>query len=174
MRNTWIVFFLMLLAYVWIWKTMKLSSDKSITIRAEAPTFRQNCTTKDIPCIDDCSFLCVENDAKCIGGICQIQDQLIPVPCKEETGGILMIVNDPAPHWACVCTNSTFFRGPDCSELNEDVCEQGMFLYKNRKNFLCLCLPPYHLITIDNKPHCVEKAKLNFFTENIDVKNFVI
>ena len=133
-----------------------------IKIQTKAPTFRQNCTTKEVPCIDDCSFLCVENNAKCVSGTCKSEDELIPVPCNKETGGILMIVNDPVPHWSCICTNSTFYGGDDCGQLNKDVCEQGVFLYKNRNNYLCLCLPPYELITIDNKPHCVEKEMLNF------------
>lgn len=164
MHKTWVVFFLMWLAYVWVWKSSKLQVDNR-QVRAEAPTFRQNCTTKQIPCIDDCSFLCVDRDAQCIDGVCQSREET--VPCKEETGGVLMLIKDPVPRWTCICTNSTFYRGPDCSELNKDVCEHGVFLYVNRYNFLCMCLAPYELVTIDHKPFCVEKAKARFIKETL-------
>lgn len=142
---------------------MKFSPDNNITIKTLAPTIRRTCSNKDVSCIDDCSFLCVENDAKCIAGKCQVEQEIFTkIPCNTETGGILMMVNDPVPHWSCICTNSTFYRGEDCSTLNKDVCEEGVFLYKDQKNYLCLCLPPYELVMIGIKPHCVEKAKIKF------------
>lgn len=166
MYATYFVFLMIWLAYVWVWRDMNLKPHVGkVSIRTDAPTFRSNCSTKKVPCIDDCSFLCVEKDVQCVGGVCQPEAQLNQIPCNAKKGGVLMMVEDPVPHWSCICTDSRFFRGEDCETLNPDVCEHGMFTYKDRKNYLCICLPPYELVVIGTKPHCIEKKLLGFYDE---------
>lgn len=165
MYSTCLIFFMIWIAYAWAWRDMNQRSTGIASIRTDAPTFRQNCNSKKVFCIDDCSFLCVENDAQCVGGVCQPQAELNQISCNEEKGGVRMMVNDPVPHWSCICTDSRFFRGEDCETVNPDVCEHGMFTYTDRKNYLCICLPPYEFIKIGTKPHCVEKKMLGFYDE---------
>lgn len=160
MYAVYFVFLAIWLAYVWTWKGSASRSVVSVRTHA-APTFRQNCSVREVPCIDDCSFLCVDPDAKCIGGVCRPETKQ-PVACNASTGGVLMLSKNPVPEWTCICTDSRFFRGRDCATLNPDVCEHGMFLYQDRRNYECVCPPPYVLIEMDTKPHCVEKKMKNF------------
>lgn len=166
MWSTSLLFFLMWMAFAYMW-WIPLTHRDSSRIQAKAPTFRQTCWTNKVPCINDCSFLCVEKNARCVRGVCRVDDEEVdPLDCKTDKGGIVMMLDDL--HWSCICTDSTFFGGRDCGTLNPDVCEKGVFLYNNRNNFQCLCLPPYELITIDNKPHCEKKAMTKFI--NVSLK----
>lgn len=148
--------------------TVTTSKDLSSNLVVTAPTFQQNCTSKYVPCIDNCDFLCIEKNAKCIGGYCEPTDDLATVACETNYGGILMMSTEPVPHWSCICTHASFFGGKDCSVLNEDVCEHGMFLYNNQNSHTCLCLPPYKLVIIEDKPHCIEKSISKFFPASPD------
>lgn len=157
-----IVYFLLLwIAYAWMWNVLRTAPPTATaSIRAAAPTFRQNCADKEVPCIDDCSFLCLEHDAKCVGGVCETELQ--DIPCNEEKGGVRMMVQNPVPRWVCVCTDSRFFGGEECDTLHPDVCEHGVFMYRGKNCHMCLCMPPYELMTLGGKEHCVEKKMLNF------------
>lgn len=163
------MFLLIWLGFAWIlWSHTTPKSFKNISVHR--PLFRQNCNVNQVPCVDDCEFLCVENDAQCIGGVCRSNPDVIE--CNERTGGVVMAMQEPTLHWLCVCTDSAFFQGPTCDTLKPDVCEHGLFVYEDRDNFQCLCFPPYKLIFIHSKPHCVEKYVINFFSaENSSYEN---
>lgn len=162
MLATWFTFLLMWFAFLWaMWPHSASKSEK--TIQVQKPIFKQNCNVNRVPCIDDCNFLCVEQNTKCIGGICQSNPS--DIECSEKTGGVTMAIKEPTLHWSCICTDSTFFEGDACDTLNPDVCEHGIFVYSDRNHFNCFCYPPYQLIFIHGKPHCVERYVLYFFTE---------
>lgn len=158
--STWTLFFLMWLSFAWILVSTKLDPDDSKHIRVHAPTFQQNCSSKRVPCVNDCSFLCVEKEAECVGGVCRVDRP--EMACEEKTGGLKMMVHDPLPHWTCLCTHPSFYGGEACDVLNPDVCENGAFMYANRDNYYCFCLKPYKRIIINGKPHCVEEAVARF------------
>lgn len=170
MYATCFIFLMIWMAYAWALRDAKETVTTGLAaIQMDAPTFRQNCSAKQVPCVDDCSFLCVENDTQCIGGVCQTR--LNEIPCNAEKGGVRMLVKDPVPHWTCVCTDSRFFGGKDCEKVHPDVCEHGMFVYTDRNNYMCICLPPYEFLKIGTKPHCVEKKMLGFYDELTMTRN---
>lgn len=171
MFTTWFLFLLVWFVFLWaVWPHSVLKSFKSLPI--QKPFFRQNCNVNRVPCIDDCHFLCIEQDAKCIGGICQSNPA--DIECHEKTGGVIMALKEPTLHWSCICTDSTFFEGDACDILNPDVCEQGLFLYSDRNHFDCFCFPPYRLIFIHDKPHCAERHVTYFFSaENESYENYL-
>lgn len=157
------VLFLMLWSvYAWSWQST-VTGHPDFWIRIEGPLFRQNCGVKDVPCIDDCSFLCTEPDAKCIGGMCQVAPP--SVACDKSKGGLPVLLKDPVPHWSCLCTDSRFYGGPACSTLNPDVCENGTFFYMGRLRHVCVCPAPFELLKIDSKPHCVAAEMMGFYDE---------
>lgn len=164
MWAVWLLFLLMWMGFLWTPKPTQTHAK----IQVQEPTFQQNCCTKKIHCVDDCSFLCVENSVKCIGGVC-VPDSHAPIECNTERGGRLMLTNDPVPKWICLCTDETFWSGPACDTLNPDVCEHGAFLYNGRDDFLCLCLEPYKKVIVNGKPHCLENYMVNFFHEDLQV-----
>lgn len=157
-----LVFLMIWTAYAWTCIPSTSTDTTAVILKMDSPVFRQDCSAKQVPCIDDCSFLCTESNVTCVGGTCQTQLNQIP-PCNFKRGGVLMMIPDPVPHWSCICTESRFFGGGDCGTVHPDVCEQGTFLYRNRKHYLCICPPPYELVTIDSKPHCLEKKMTKFF-----------
>lgn len=165
MHVTCFLFLILWLGYVWAWRGGGSSPPKAERIRVNAPIVEQNCSTHEVPCIDDCSFLCIEKRTQCVGGICQPEKALRDIRCNEKTGGVKVMVKDPVPHWTCVCSDSRFFGGDACDELHPDVCERGMFIYKARARYLCMCPPPFELIKIDSKPHCVDEKMMGFYDE---------
>lgn len=167
------LFLLIWIAYAWAWKEFQIIPPKQIDIQIEAPILKQNCSIKKIPCINDCSFLCIENETKCIGGVCQPTRNVTQIACSKKTGGVPMMIQDPVPHWVCICTESRFFGGKACDEQHPDVCEHGTFHYLARRRFICICPPPYELIKIDSKPHCVEKKMFGFYDETTMDRNIL-
>lgn len=165
MYATCLVLLMLWMGYAWTLRDRDSTVTRIASIRMEAPTFQQNCSAKQVPCIDDCSFLCVEKDAQCVGGVCQLMAELDEIPCNAEKSGVRMMVNDPVPHWSCICKDARFFRGEDCETVTPDTCEHGMFAYTDRRNYVCICLPPYEFIQIGTKPHCVEKKMLGFYDD---------
>lgn len=154
----------MWLGYAWVWKSVNLApEDESTSIEVKAPILQRNCGAQEVPCIDECWFLCVEKDAKCVGGICQPERDVQDIECSERTGGVKMMVKDPVPHWTCVCSDSRFYSGDACNVQNPDVCEHGTFFYLSRERYVCVCPPPYELIKIESKPHCVEEKWMGFY-----------
>lgn len=157
------VFFVLWLVLVWtLWQPTRKDLSH---VQVHSPTFRRECFENNVPCVDDCSFLCVERDVQCVGGTCRIQRQA-EIPCRTDRGGMRVMVNEPSPHWICLCTNSAFFSGDDCGTLNGDVCEHGVFLYTDRENNECLCPEPYKRVTLRGKPHCLQKHLATFLAEN--------
>lgn len=163
MYATCFLFLMMWLGYVWAWSDVTPKGDSVIEVRA--PILKQSCDAQEIACIDDCSFLCVEPKTKCIGGVCQVEAALRDIECNEKTGGVRMMVKDPVPHWTCVCSDSRFYGGDACNVLHPDVCEHGTFFYLARRRYVCICPPPYELLKIDSKPHCVQPQMMGFYDE---------
>lgn len=163
MYVTCILFLMLWLGYAWVWKGVTLKDETFIEVKA--PIFKQTCSTKEVACIDDCSFLCVEKNVKCVGGTCEAVKELLDIECSEKTGGVKMLVKEPIPHWVCICSDSRFYSGDACDALNPDVCEHGTFFYLGRERYVCICPPPYELIRIDLKPHCVAKEFIGFYDE---------
>lgn len=166
MAATCLVFLMVWIAYVWsCWTGGKATAwkGKSEAIWIDAPVLKKQCSTKEVPCIDDCSFLCMEKEVACVGGVCQLKDGAShTIPCSEKTG-LRMRVQDPVPHTLCLCTDARFYGGPACDRLNPDVCEKGVFFYFGRLRYVCVCSPPYVLIRINDKPHCLEKKWMRFY-----------
>lgn len=173
MYTTCFLFLIIWIAYAWAWKEFQVTPPKEMAIQIEAPIFQQNCKNKKIPCINDCSFLCIEKESQCIGGVCQPTSNVNQITCSQQTGGVPMMVKHPVPHWVCVCTDSRFYGGKACDELHPDVCEHGTFFYLGRRRNICICPPPYELIKIDSKPHCVEKKMLGFYDETTMNRNIL-
>ena len=165
MTTAWFLLVLLWLFYAWMGLDSARPSSSS-KLQLFEPIFKQSCSSKSVTCVDDCSFLCVENDAKCIGGTCTVKSPQ-PIPCNQEKGGILML--DATPKWICFCTNPTIFSGPDCGQLNPDVCEHGVFIYYKFNQYQCLCPYPYAPKHVDGKVHCVEKHISRFFEESVHV-----
>lgn len=156
---SWVIFLCIWFLFIRFLLSEQNLEDKK-NLKISVPTFKESCLSKKINCINDCSFLCVENDVECVGGVCEIVQQKIP--CEKDTGGLLMMLNDPTPRWQCICTNSTFFTGPNCNQLNPDVCENGTFFYSNAHNYYCSCFEPYEKFELNGKPYCLPKIYRNF------------
>ncbi|GBN19708.1 hypothetical protein AVEN_261791-1 [Araneus ventricosus] len=163
MWSTWSLFFLLWIGFVWIMFTSSSDASRAPRLQLQLPLFKQSCAAKEVKCVDDCSFLCVETGARCVGGVCVLEPE--PLECNADKGGIVMLTNEFARQWICLCTDATFWSGEDCNKLHPDVCEYGIFLYEGRDNFTCLCPFPYRLIHVNDKPHCIEKHVANFFPE---------
>lgn len=159
------VFLLLWCGYAWVWKDIHFAAKDETTIELKAPILQQTCSTHEVPCVDDCSFLCIEKDSECVGGICETKEHVQDIACNRSTGGVRMMVKDPTPHWKCICSDSRFYGGEACDKLNPDVCEHGTFFYSSRYRYICLCLPPYKLLHIELKPHCIDEKLLNFYDE---------
>lgn len=158
-----LVFLLMWCGYAWAWREGSAAKGDEPEIELKAPLLRQTCSTDEVPCVDDCSFLCVERDTECVGGLCQTKEHLQDIACNEKTGGVRVMAMEPTPHWTCICSDARFYGGEACDRLNPDVCERGTFFYLHRSRHVCVCPTPYRLLRIDSKPHCVEERMLNFF-----------
>lgn len=165
MWSTWFVFLLMWIGFTWALLSKK-TKESNTNIKITTLTFKSSCSKKTISCVNVCSFLCVETNAKCINGVCEVQEHTID--CDSWKGGKVMMVNELISYWTCICTNPSFFGGNNFGTLNPDICEHGSFLYKNENTYNCFCPAPYKLLEVNNKPHCVEKkiAK-SFANENI-------
>ncbi|GFW14399.1 uncharacterized protein TNCV_423211 [Trichonephila clavipes] len=137
-------------------------------VQIQIPVFQQNCAAKPIKCVDDCSFLCVEKSVRCVGGVCVLQPNE-PVKCNTEKRGRVMLGKNPVPHWICLCTDATFWSGPECNTLNPDVCEHGVFMYKGRDDYMCICSSPYQKVILKRKHHCSERTLANLFPEEVEV-----
>ncbi|GFS31592.1 uncharacterized protein NPIL_31071 [Nephila pilipes] len=166
MWSAWCLFLLLWMGFVWMMMTSSVPETKS-HVQVQIPVFQQNCAAKSIKCVDDCSFLCVEASTRCIGGVCVLQPDK-PVECHAEKGGMVMLANDPVPYWMCLCTDATYWSGPKCNTLNPDVCEHGVFLYKGREDYMCICPSPYQKVVLKGKPHCLERRLANFFPEELE------
>lgn len=154
----------MWLAFAW----MTFSSPDrptSLSMQVQVPVFKQDCSSKAVPCVNDCSFLCVEQKVSCAGGVCVVDEDVSDIECDTEKGGMLMMTSTPFPKWTCLCTQESIWSGPACNMLNPDVCEHGVFLYRNRNSSLCICPYPYKKIFIRGKWHCLGKPQSNFFPE---------
>lgn len=158
------VFLMLWLAHLWAWKGSPPTGDGDVSIRVDAPMRRADCGREDVPCVDDCSFLCLGKGYECIGGTCRSVEGVRGVACDGEKG-IRMMVHEPRPAWTCVCKDARFYGGEGCDVLNPGVCENGAFAYVSESRFLCVCSPPYELINVDSKPHCVEKKWMGFYDE---------
>lgn len=156
----WFLFLLLWIGFLYL----PTVSKPSPSIRIQEPIYQQNCSAKRIDCVDDCSFLCVERQAQCVGGVCVPKDQG-QLECNKEKGGRLMLTKDPVRSWICLCTDETFWSGPACDMLNPDVCEHGAFLYNGRNDNLCLCPTPYKKVVVKGKPHCLDTVLANFFDD---------
>lgn len=173
MYATCFLFFMLWIAFAWTWKEFPRTPPPERPIHIEAPILQQNCSTKKIPCINDCSFLCIEKESKCIGGVCQVTRNVHQIPCDLKKGGVPMMIKEPVPHWECICTDSRFYGGEACDEIHPDVCENGTFFYMARNRHICICPPPFELLKIESKPHCVEKKMLRFYDESIMDRNLL-
>jgi hypothetical protein len=159
----WFVFFLIVLGLGWALLSPQ-SSKRLTAINVFAPTLKTNCAFKRVACIDDCSFLCVESNAKCIGGTCRVHKE--DTECRTENGGIPVLTGDDLKHWSCLCTDSEIWSGPKCDRLNPDICENGVFMYKGRNRHYCFCPAPYaKLKTADGRIHCVEHYIYRFLED---------
>lgn len=158
----WFAFVLLWMALAWALLSNPHSA-KSKRLRIHAPAIKRSCASQWVSCVDDCSFLCIEPGARCVGGVCQTRKQNIA--CQRNTGGVL-VLNDGA--WTCLCTDNAFYSGPDCGDLNPDVCEHGTFLYSGRDNFYCVCPSPYTKVALDGKPHCLEPWVEKFLPQSGD------
>ncbi|GFR27703.1 uncharacterized protein TNCT_517491 [Trichonephila clavata] len=138
-------------------------------IQIQIPVFQQNCAAKPIKCVDDCSFLCVKILVRCVGGVCVLQSDE-PVKCNTEKGGMVMLAKNPIPYWMCLCTDATFWSGPECNTLNLDVCEHGALMYKSREDYMCICPSPYVKVVLKGKPHCLERTLANFFPKELEMR----
>ncbi|KAG8173845.1 hypothetical protein JTE90_016334 [Oedothorax gibbosus] len=152
----------MWLAFAW----MSVSSADPPTpfhMQIQMPIFKQYCSSQQVKCVDDCSFLCVEKSSKCIGGMCVVDKYPNRIPCDTDKGGMLMMGADQS--WKCLCTEESIWSGPACDRLNPDVCERGVFLYKTRDSAMCVCPFPYKKILVHGKWHCLGNPEYNFFKE---------
>lgn len=166
MWAAWLLFLLLWVGFLW----MPKSSVPVSQIKVQTPVFQQNCSSKQVQCVDDCSFLCVEKQARCVGGVCMTDEQA-PVECNTYKGGRLMLASDSVARWICLCTDETFWSGTSCNDLNPDVCEHGAFLYNARDDYLCICPEPYKKVVLNGKPHCLENHMSNFFQEDVNMLN---
>lgn len=166
----WILFAFMWLAFAWM-SVSSTDTPNMLHMQMQVPVFQQNCTSKTIPCVDDCSFLCVEQKVKCVGGACVVKKDDDPIDCDTEKGGMLMLSSFPTPHWKCLCTNESIWSGPACDTLNPDVCERGVFLYTNRNSEVCLCPFPYRKALVNGKWHCLGKPHTHFFPKGYGMVN---
>lgn len=159
------LFFLLWIGFAWMLLTSSSDVPTATRIQIQHSPSKQNCSAKEIKCVNDCSFLCVEKESRCVGGICVVEQNKLN--CNSKKGGMTILTNDPVNHWTCLCTDSSFWSGKNCDVLNPDVCEHGVFLYEGRNDFTCLCPYPYQMITVNGKPHCVEKHVANFFPDSL-------
>lgn len=157
-----VMFLLALLWFGFVWTTWTTRSSSGNSLQLRAPVSKRNCSEETVDCIDDCSFLCVEPNSKCVGGKC-IPFVSSNKECNRDRGGILVLTRENGlEHWKCMCTHPSIWSGSDCSQLNPDVCENGVYLYNNGQG-TCICSFPYSLLVLNGKPHCVDSAMLNFF-----------
>lgn len=123
---------------------------------------QKHCLDESVSCIDTCDFLCLEPHAKCLGGKCLVSDT--PIDCQTRTGGMVVLTEKHGfLHWTCYCTDSTFYGGPNCSEKVPDVCNHGIFIYKDVNRYRCICNYPYVKVEVNGKPHCLEPSMRGFF-----------
>lgn len=161
MWTAWIVFGLLWVGFAWMSVSPRDLSD-AFPFEIRVPVFQQTCSTKPVPCVDDCSFLCVERTAKCVGGVCAV-DSNQPLDCDTQKGGIPMLSQYPVPTWKCLCTDESIWSGPACNTLSPDVCENGTILYRSRDSIGCLCPKPYKKFLVNRKWHCLDRHVTNFF-----------
>lgn len=169
----WNVVLVFMLLFVIMWILNPTDDSKRTSkrpFRLKERVYRKNCSERTVRCIDDCSFLCTESKATCVGGVCSIRDD--SVDCKTEYGGILVLTQDQnrAHYWKCLCTDSTFYGGEDCGDLVPDVCENGIFLYKKRNVHACVCDFPFVKIVRNDKPYCVKPGTEKFFDSSPALK----
>ncbi|GFY67237.1 uncharacterized protein TNIN_228361 [Trichonephila inaurata madagascariensis] len=128
MWSAWCLFQLLWIGFVWINMTSTVPETMS-HVQIQIPVFQQHCAAKLVKSVDDCSVLCVVKSVPCVGGVCVLQPDE-PVKCNTEKGGMLMLAKNPFPHWMCLCTDATFWSGPECNTSNPDVCEHGVLCTK--------------------------------------------
>lgn len=169
MWSAWLLFLLLWIGFLGTPSHVPINPP----INIHTPIFQQNCSSRQVECVDDCSFLCVEDYTKCVGGVC-VTNENAPIKCNEKRGGRIMLAKDSVSRWMCLCTDETFWSGASCDELNPDVCEHGTFLYNARNDFLCICPEPYKKVLLSGKPHCLEPYMVNFFQENQELVKEVV
>lgn len=162
MWNVSFLFFLLWYGFWFVAPTV-VSEEQQPSFDVLQPTLKRNCSGRRVECIDDCSFLCVENGAKCLGGQCVVSSSQIE--CDRDKGGIVLLARDPVEHWKCLCTDPTFWTGEDCSELSQGVCENGIFIYRGLQDKTCLCHFPFRKLVLHDVPYCVDPTVMNFFRE---------
>ena len=162
----WALFALMWVAFAWMSVSSAADPPAHLPFQIQVPVFEQNCSSKTVACIDDCSFLCVEPKARCIGGVCRVDPKDDALACNTDKGGMLMLRADPVATWMCLCTHESIWSGPACDTLNPDVCENGVFMYKNRDNAVCVCPFPYKKTLVNGKWHCLDVPLSHFFEES--------
>lgn len=159
----WFAFVLIWIALAYVFLSTQPTIQEHRKVSLFAPTIKRACLSQRVACIDECNFLCIEDESKCIGGICQTR--LDPIDCNTAHGGLLVVANDPTPHWTCICTDATIWGGPDCSRLNPDVCENGLFLYNSPNKAVCVCPEPFVKLVINDKEHCLSKTIAKFLQD---------
>lgn len=127
---------------------------------------KQDCSTKKVKCIDSCDFLCSEDKYECKNNLCQMQGNP-SIKCNKSTGGIIILTHfNFIPYWKCLCTKPNLYGGTDCSEKRFDVCSKGTFNF-NLDKWSCICKNTDFLITLNDKPYCIDMQYKNFFTDEI-------
>lgn len=119
---------------------------------------KNKCETTLTYCLDDCNYLCKETGYICSKNICM---KTIPnVPCNEENGGIVALVNAPnvGKYWECICQYPQIFSGPRCETRNPEFCREGTIIPPNE----CLCDHETKL-TIANFVYCEKLPQFQNF-----------
>lgn len=123
---------------------------------------KEDCSSKIVKCLDDCSFLCTDANYKCVDNVCQKDPQ--PIDCDKEFGGVVVLSEiNRVPYWECVCTNPSYYVGPQCRTKAPDVCRSGIFFYRGLDRYFCKCETDDVRLTLNHKDYCVSKAVAKFF-----------
>ena len=123
---------------------------------------KEDCSSKTIRCIDDCSFLCSESGFQCINNVCQRAQQKIQ--CDREFGGVVVMhERNGVPFWDCICTNPSYYGGPGCTRRAPDICKDGIFNYKGLNKHLCKCKAGDVYMKLNDKDYCVTETISKFF-----------
>lgn len=123
---------------------------------------KEDCSSKTVKCLDSCEFLCTDSKFQCINNVCQKDAK--PIECDKEFGGVIVLSElNGVSYWECVCTNPSFYGGPECKTKAPDVCKNGIFFYRGLNRYLCKCKADDVRLTLQHKDYCVSKGVAKFF-----------